>query len=233
MTIEPFILLPGLLNDAGLWAHQTRHLADVAETRVGDLTVADSMGALADAVLADAPERFALAGLSMGGYVAFEILRRAPGRVTRLALLDTTARPDLPEQTERRRTLIGIAEAGRFGLVVPQLLPNLVHPDHLSVPAITDMITGMAHRVGPQAFVRQQKAIIGRADSRPDLASIRCPTLVVCGRQDGLTPLPVMEEIASGIVGARLAVVEDAGHLTPLERPQAVTALLRLWLLYG
>lgn len=227
---DPLVLLPGLLADAGLWAHQTRHLADITDVGVADLTVADTMGGLADAVLAAAPARFALAGLSMGGYVAFEILRRAPRRVTRLALIDTTAGLDSPEQAERRRTLIGIAEAGRFSLLPPQFLPTLLHPDRLADTAVTGEVLAMARRIGPESFVRQQTAMIGRPDSRPDLPHIRCPTLVIGGRQDALTPPAVMRDLADGIPGARFTVIEDAGHLTPLEQPQAVTALLRLWL---
>jgi pimeloyl-ACP methyl ester carboxylesterase len=227
----PLVLLPGLLCDAALWAHQTAHLADVADCAVADTTRHDSVGAIADAVLAAAPPRFALAGLSMGGYVAFEILRRAPERVLRLALLDTSARPDSEEQVRRRRALIELSRAGRFKGVTPRLLPLLVHPDRLDDPSVTDVVFGMAERVGRDAFERQQTAILTRPDSRPDLPRIACPTLVVVGRQDALTPPDRAEEIAAGIPGARLCVVEDCGHLVTVERPQAATVLMRDWLL--
>ncbi|MBI1205652.1 MAG: alpha/beta fold hydrolase [Azospirillum sp.] len=226
----PLILLPGLLCDHALWRHQTDHLSDVSEPWVADLSGAVSIADLAASVLAAAPPRFALAGLSMGGYVAFEIMRRAPERVVRLALLDTSARPDTPEQTRRRRGLMALARRGAFRGVTPQLLPILIHPDRQSDAALTGEIVTMAERVGRQAFLDQQTAILHRPDSRPGLGAIACPTLVLCGRQDALTPLAVMTEIADAIPGARLAVIEDCGHLSPLERPDAVTAQMRRWL---
>ncbi|WP_114391687.1 alpha/beta fold hydrolase [Oleisolibacter albus] len=224
------LLLPGLLCDGDLWAHQVRHLADVAAVQVADLTGQDSIGAMAQAVLATAPPRFALAGLSMGGYVAFEILRQAPERVTRLCLLDTTARPDTPEQSERRRALVLAARTGRFATVLPHMLPNLVHPERLRDASLMQTITDMAKRVGAEAFCRQQTAIIGRTDSRPGLSAISVPTLCIVGRDDALTPPDRAEEMASAIPGAKLAPVERCGHCAPLEQPEAVTALMRLWL---
>ena len=230
MSRIPLLLCPGLLNDRELWAHQTDSLDDIAEMRVADMTVADSLSGLAERELARAPERFALCGLSMGGYLAFEIMRRAPERVVRLALFDTTARPDAPEASQRRKDLIGIAERGGFSRIMPQLLSALVHPDHLEDARICKAALAMAERIGAKAFVRQQTAIMNRPDSRPGLAAIGVRTLVVCGRQDSLTPPQVMAEIAAGIPSAAFVVVEDCGHLTPLEQPVAATALLRYWL---
>lgn len=228
---ETLILLPGLLNDAALWAHQVRHLDDLAgRIVVPDICGHADIGEIADAVLAEAPGRFALAGLSMGGYVALEIMRRAPGRVGRLALLDTSARADSEEQRRRRTGLIQLADMGRFKGVTPRLLPMLVHPSRLDDPTVTGPIFEMAARVGRDGFIRQQKAILSRADSRDLLAAIACPTLVVCGRQDQLTPLSLSEEMAAGVPGAALAIVEDCGHLPALEHPAATTALLRRWL---
>lgn len=229
----PLILLPGMPLDGALWEHQTRHLADVAEPSVGDLTGQDSMAALATAVLAQAPPRFALAGLSMGGYVAFEILRRAPERVAKLALLDTSARPDTPEQTATRQDAVRLVGQGRLRQVVAAGLPRLVHPDRTGDTALVDSVQAQAQRVGPDGYARQQTAIMNRPDSRPGLKTIACPTLVLCGRQDAITPPEVHEEIAGGIPGARLVLVEDCGHLSAMEQPQAVTALLREWLLYA
>ncbi len=229
----PLVLLPGLLCDPDLWSHQVAHLGEVATPAVLDLTGADSMAALACAVLDRSPDRFALAGLSMGGYVALEIMRRAPDRVVKLALLDTNAREDTPEQTARRNALVAISEKGGFERIVPTMLPNLVHPDRLEDWELVTRVEGMAAKVGPAAFRRQQAAIMGRLDSRPHLPAIACPTLVLCGRQDALTPPALHAEMAAGIPGARLAVIEDCGHLSSLERPQAVTALLRDWLAYA
>lgn len=231
MPPQALVLLPGLLCDAALWAPQVPALADLATASVADLTLDDSMAAMASRVLATAPERFALAGLSMGGYVAFAMLRLAPHRVTRLALLDTTADPDTPEKTARRRGLMDLARRGRFKGVTPLLLPQLVHSDRVQEQPLASQVMGMAERVGPDAFLRQQRAIMGREDARPLLPGIRVPTLVLCGRQDALTPLERSQEMAAAIPGARLTVIDDCGHLSTMERPAAVTAALRNWLL--
>jgi len=226
----PLALLAGLLDDGALWRHQIAALQDRAKCFVPDFTTQESIAAMAETVLQAMPARFALAGLSMGGYVAFEILRRAPERVDRLALLDTKAGPDSAEQTARRRGLIELARKGRFQGVTRQLLPMLVAEAHLANAALIEEVMAMAARVGRQAFVRQQIAIMGRTDSRPTLAQIVCPTLVLCGRDDQLTPPEQHMEMAAGIRDARLVVVEDCGHLAPLEQPAAVTVGLTKWL---
>lgn len=227
---ETLILLPGLLCDAALWAAQEAGLADLAEIRIADLTLDDSVEAMASRVLAHAPARFALAGLSMGGYAALAVLRAEPGRVTRLALLDTAAAPDTPEQTSRRRGLIDLASRGQFKGVTPRLLPLLVHPARITEQPLAGQVMAMAERVGPDAFLRQQRAIMGRPDSFPLLPTISVPTLVLCGRQDALTPLAASEAMQAAIPGARLDVVEDCGHLSTMERPEQVTAAMRSWL---
>ncbi len=229
----PLLFLPGLLCDGALWEAQMRHLADIAESQVMDLTRNDSVGALATSVLSAAPPRFALAALSMGGYVALEILRQQPARVAKLALIDTTARPDSPDQLSRRRGLINLARSGKFRGVTPRLLPLLIHPNRQADQTLTSTIMAMAERVGQDAFIRQQTAIMGRPDSRPSLSSITCPTLVIGGREDALTPPALLAEIADAIPGARHVIIEECGHLPPLERPHALSALLRQWLIYG
>jgi pimeloyl-ACP methyl ester carboxylesterase len=226
----PLLLLPGLLCDAALWRAQLEDLADIAAPMVADLTQDDALDAMARRVLQGAPPRFALAGLSMGGYVAQAVLRLAPERVLRLALLDTSARADTPEQTQRRRDLIALAERGEFIGVSARLMPLFIHPDRLHDAALTEAISAMAARVGKDAFLRQQKAIMGRPDNRPNLGRIACPTLVLCGREDALTPPAVSEEIAGLVPGARLELVAECGHMTTMERPQAVGAALRRWL---
>jgi len=228
----PLILLPGLLCDAALWAAQAEALADIADVRIADLTRDDSIAGMAERVLAEAPPGpFALAGLSMGGYVAQDIALRAPERVSRLALLDTNARADLPEQSERRRALMGWVSDGRFAEVAPALLPILVHPSRLEDVDVAAAVIGMADRVGPDAFLRQQTAIMTRADRRAELGAIRCPTLVLCGADDALTPSKVHEEMRANLPAALpLAVVPDCGHLSTLERPGAVSAHLRNWM---
>ena len=229
-TKMPLILLPGLLCDRALWEPQLAGLADIAEMTVGDLTHDDSMAGMAQSVLAAAPERFALAGLSMGGYASLEIMRQAPERVVRLALLDTSARPDTPEQTAQRRSLIGMCEAGEFKGVTPRLLPRWIHPSRVNDKALTETVMAMTARVGRDAFIRQQTAIMGRADSRPGLSRIQCPTLVLCGREDEATPVEAHREMAADIPNARLVIVPECGHLSTLERPEAVNTALRRWL---
>jgi pimeloyl-ACP methyl ester carboxylesterase len=232
MAETPILLLiPGLLCDARLFRDQAEALRDLAHPVIADVTRDDGLGAMAERALRLVPEgaQVSLCGLSMGGYVAFEIMRRAPGRIARLALLDTSARPDTPEQTRRRRALLALSESGMFRGVTPRLLPQLLHPAHVAGPLGAEVMA-MAERVGRPAFHRQQRAIMARPDSRPDLARIAVPTLVAVGEADALTPPDLAEEMAAGIPGARLARIPHAGHLPPMEQPAAVTALLRAWL---
>ncbi len=229
----PLILLPGLLCDAALWAHQLETLSDVADMTVADLTRDDSIEAMANSVLKAAPRKFALAGLSMGGYVAQEIMRQAPQRVTRLALMDTSCRADSEAQRSRRYALLSQLEHGDFKGVTTRLLPLLIHRDRIADAALVSIIQTAAANVGAEAYRRQQHAILGRRDGRRDLAKIKCPTLILCGRQDALTPLALHEEMAAEIAGAALVAVEDCGHLAPLERPRTVSAVLRYWLNSG
>ena len=226
----PLVLLPGLLNTRRLYERQIADLADVAEAIVPELWHHDSIGAMAEATLKMAPERFALGGFSMGGYVAFEILRRAPGRVERLALMDTQATPDTPEATARRRGFIEQTRLGRFHGVQPSLLPQIVHRSRLGDQSVIQPIVEMAAEVGADGFRREQTAMIARPDSRPLLVGIRQPTLVLVGRQDIATPLARAEEMAADISHSQLVVIEECGHMSPLEKPAEVSAALRRWL---
>ena len=226
----PLLLLPGLLCSAALWRAQVLGLADVADSRVMNLTTDATMPAMAARVLEQAPDTFALAGLSMGGDCALEIIRQAPERVTRLALLDTSAEPDTPDRTEIRMQWIDEAAAGGFEDLIPRHARMYLPPSRLGEGALAATVASSARNVGAAAYQRNQKAIAGRADSRAVLGTITCPTLVLCGRQDMATPLALHEEMAKGIPGARLVVIEDCAHLSPLERPNEVTAALRDWL---
>lgn len=226
----PLVLIPGLLCDRALWQGQIDELDDIADPWVADVTHDNSMTGMARRVLAEAPPRFALAGLSMGGYVAQEIMRQAPERVMRLALLDTGARADAEEHTTRRHGLIELAEKGEFHGITPRLLPSFVHPKRLEDKALVTAVTAMTERVGKDAFLRQQRAIISRPDGRPSLGAINCPTLVLCGQQDQLTPLELSEEMVALIHGAELAIIEECGHLSTMERPWEVSVALRQWL---
>jgi pimeloyl-ACP methyl ester carboxylesterase len=230
MEAEPLVLLPGLLCDQLLFAPQLPALASLRQVLIPDMTQDDSIEGMARRVLDTAPDRFALAGLSMGGYVALEIMRLAPERVSRLALLDTRARSDTPEETARRRGLLELSAKGEFRGVTPRLLPLLIHPDRLADDALTGVVMAMAEAVGREGFFRQQQALIAREDRRDLLGTIAVPTLVLCGREDALTPLAMHLELAAAIREATLVVIPNCGHLAPLERPQAVTRQLLGWL---
>jgi pimeloyl-ACP methyl ester carboxylesterase len=230
MSPVPTVLVPSLLGSPRLYAEQIPAL-----WRFGPVTVAshfhdESMAAIAERIVSAAPPRFALAGLSMGGYVAFEIMRQAGHRVTRLALLNTAARSDTPEQTRRRRDQISRTRAGHFGEVVGDLYRLWVRDAIRGNRALRQVIHQMADDTGPGAFVRQQIAIMHRPDSRTDLAAIECPTLVMAGASDEITTPEQAAEMADRIPGARLVVVPDCGHLSTLEQPTAVTQILLSWL---
>jgi pimeloyl-ACP methyl ester carboxylesterase len=222
----PILLIPGLNCSPRLYAAQIPALWRLGPVMVADHRRGETMAEIARRILAVAPSRFRLAGLSMGGYIALEIMRQAAGRVVKLALLDTSARPELPEQTERRNRLIGLAEAGRFSEVNNFLWPVLVDPSRQKDESLRAEIDKMAEETGAEAFIRQQRAIIGRADSRPLLGAIKCPMLMVVGEHDQLTPPAHAEEIAKGIPGARLVTLAGSGHMSPMEKPEEVTKLL-------
>lgn len=229
----PTVLVPGLNCSARLYAAQIPALWRFGPVTVADHTRDDSMATIAARILADAPPRFALVGLSMGGYIAFEILRQAPERVARVALLDTGSRADAPEQTERRNKQIALAQSGRFAEVVDLLWPLLVHRDRQDDADLKLLVRMMADETGPEAFVRQQTALKARPDSRPNLPAIRCPALVAVGDGDTLTPPALSEEIAAGIPGAKLVTIPESGHLSTLERPEAVNRVLAEWMESG
>jgi pimeloyl-ACP methyl ester carboxylesterase len=229
---QGLVLIPGLLCDHALWAPQVQALPDIAECWVCPPPSDSTMQAMARAVLRETPfERFALAGLSMGGYVCMEIMRQAPQRVSGLALLDTRAVTDPPEETQRRQDLVRLAQTARtFQPVTRLMLPLLMHPSRQQDESLVQTVSDMAERVGVGIYLRQQQAVMSRPDSRSDLKNVRVPALVLCGRQDALTSLAQHEDMAALIPGAELVIIEDCGHISTLERPDEVSAALRAWL---
>jgi len=227
---ETLVLIPGLACTSRLYEAQIAALSGERTILVADHTRDDSIQDMAARLLCQAPERFSLAGLSMGGYVALEVMRQAPGRVARLALLDTSARPDTPEASQDRERLIALAEAGRLKDIAVRLWPRLVHPDRQSDEALRDIVDEMMQDTGAEAYIRQQRAIMGRADSRPLLPGIEIPTLVLAGEGDAITPPEIAREMAEMIEWASLVIVPEAGHLSSLEQPERVTQAMRLWL---
>jgi len=226
----PILLVPGLLCSPRIYAPVMPALWGVGPVTVANHIRDDNMGAIARRILDEAPPRFALAGHSMGGYIAFEIMRQAPERVLRLALLNTQARPDTVEATSRRRGQMARAEAGEFREVLNELFPIFVHPMRRDRADLLQLVHDMGRDVGVEAFIRQQTAIIGRADSRPTLATISCPTLVLTGDQDLAIPNSLSKEMADGIAGAKLVILSQCGHLSLVEQPEATANALVEWL---
>ncbi len=226
----PVVLVPGLTCTPRLYAPQLPLLWAFGPVTIADHRRDSDIAAIAARILADAPPRFALAGLSMGGYIAFAMLRAAPERIVKLALLDTAARADTPEQSAGRQAQIALAQSGRYGELADLAIPRYLLKKNQSDPALSGIVRQMIEETGAQAFVRQQQAIMSRPDSRPLLGTIRCPTLVLVGDADIATPPELNKEIADGIPGAKFGVVPDCAHLSTLEQPDAVNAALAEWL---
>jgi pimeloyl-ACP methyl ester carboxylesterase len=226
--IKNLLLLPGLLCDRELWGAQIKALSGLVEIFVGDMTGHVDMKQLASSILETAPPEFALAGFSMGGYCALEIYQQAPERVQKLALIDTSARADNAEQIERRRALIDLCQAEKLDQILDHLLPVFIN--RLDDQSLVQNIREMAARIGCDAFIDQQKTIMSRDDKRAMLKNIISDTLVLCGSQDQLTLPEFSSELAKGIFGARLVIVENSGHFAPMEQPQRVIVELTSWL---
>jgi pimeloyl-ACP methyl ester carboxylesterase len=229
------ILIPGLMCDGAVWEHQRTNLHDVATITIAHHGSLDSLDAMAALILQNAPERFALAGHSMGGRVALEVVRRSPERITRLALLDTAYRPRPAgtkgdeEAAERHRLLEKARKEGMRAMGVEWVQP-MVHPDRLSDTKLINAILDMIERKTPEIFAAQIKALLERPDATSLLRNLECPALVLCGRQDAWSVHGVHEEMASLIPHSHLKVIEDCGHMSTMERPAEVTAALRDWL---
>jgi len=230
-TVRPtLILVPGLLCDDTIWNTQVTAFAATHEVIVPMLDGFDAIPRMAAALLERAPIRFALAGHSLGGRIALEVVRQEPRRVTRLALLDTGVHPCTAGEPARRQELLSIAFADGMRAVARRWLPPMVHPDRHSDPSLMGPLEQMVERRTAVSFRNQVEALLGRPDARAILETIRCPTLVLCGREDGWSPLGQHEEIAAAIGGSRLAVIDACGHMAPFERPAEVSRALEDWL---
>ncbi|MGI8317179.1 alpha/beta fold hydrolase [Halobacillus mangrovi] len=228
----PLLLLPGTLCDERLWHHQLASLDDIADITVINLTMATSIEEMAQSVLDGAPADFALAGLSLGGIVAMEIVRQAPERVSKIALLDSNPYAPRPEQLETWAHLEELVEEGRFMEVLKEkLLPILIHPNRQQDQRLISIILSMAENIGPDAYIRQLKAVSTRSDVRENLKHIRCDTLLLTGMQDNVCPPVFHEEMAELISNSTLKVIDQCGHLSSLEQPEEVSEALRAWLL--
>lgn len=230
MAHPPVVLIPSQLCTELLWRGQFAPLCAIAGTRVAVMRDHDSVGAMAQSLLDANPGRFSLIAHGMGGFVAFEVLRRAPGRVASLVLMSTLAPDDTPAQTVRREGYLKLVEGGNFSSVVEERIPMLFHPGNANNLALAAIVRRMAEDIGAEAFLRQQRAIMARPDSRPALANIPCPTLILYARHDGISTLAHQEEMLSGIPNARLDVIEECGHMMTLERPEFVARKLVDWI---
>ena len=232
MPPKPLVLIPGLLNDAELWRDQTTDLSDIAECQVADITRGSSLEELARDVLDASPPRFALAGFSLGGYVAVEVARLAPHRIERLALLDPSIRPDTPERKALRQSVNASALApGKFHGFGDRLLATYLARSNLADGTIVGRIRAMTGRLGPQVFVRQNS--VERKDGSAVLRALTCPVLIACGEYDVLTPFSEHREMASLPRDCTLVRIPKSGHMTPVENPRAVNVALREWMSAG
>ncbi|TFV74134.1 alpha/beta fold hydrolase [Bradyrhizobium frederickii] len=226
----PIVLVPGLASSARIYAPVIPALWRFGPVMIANHVRDDSMAAIAARVLSEAPPRFALAGHSMGGYIALEIMRQAPERVARLALINTQAGPDTPEATARRLGLMARARRGELRAIRDESFLELVHPSRRDDAEILKLVHAQDEDVGVEGYLRQQAAIIARVDSRPTLSAISCPTLVLTGDADNTIPNAFAKEMAEGIAGARLVVLERCGHLPQAEQPDATVRALTEWL---
>jgi pimeloyl-ACP methyl ester carboxylesterase len=229
------LLLPGLMCDRAVWAEQVRALSMDAHCIVPSYGALDSIADMADAVLHAAPEKFALAGHSMGGRVALEIMRRRPERVTRLMLLDTgwQARPKNEAgvaEAQQRQRLVDLAYADGMRAMGREWVRGMVHPGRLQDTALIEPLLEMLERPAPDTFAAQIRALLDRPDAGDVLPTIACPTTLVCGRQDAWSPLVRHEAMAAQIPRGHLEIVEECGHMSTMEQPSVISALMQRWL---
>jgi pimeloyl-ACP methyl ester carboxylesterase len=227
---EPLVLIPGMMCDARLFSDQFLTLNADRAVMVAPLTGASTVGALARAILDAAPARFALAGLSMGGIVAMEMMARAPDRITRIALMDTNPLPETPQVAAAREPhIIGVQNGRLEEIMREEMKPRYLAPGPGRIE-VMNTVMEMARALGPEVFVAQSRALQRRPDQQKTLRGIRVPALVLCGRHDELCPVKRHELMAELIPGASLRIIEEAGHLPTLECPAETTGALREWL---
>lgn len=223
-------LLPGLMCDEAVWRHQVREFQGLADVRTPVFRGLRSLPDMAAQVLRTAPRRFSLAGHSMGGRVALEIYRQAGERVERIALLDTGVHPVAPGEDEKRSAFLETGRSEGMEALAKAWIPFMVHPDRVRDPYLVEEIRSMVLRNSLRDVEGQVEALLKRPDARALLPTMDCPALVACGRQDAWAALAQHEEMARLIPGSTLAIVEDCGHMAPMERPREVTHLLAEWL---
>jgi pimeloyl-ACP methyl ester carboxylesterase len=233
--LEHLLLLPGLVCDQSVWRRQIDALSDVAACTCADYGSLDSLTAMAEAALRSGPERFSVAGHSMGGRVALEVYRLAPDRVARIALLNTGYLPLAAgaageEERRKRAELVALAQSQGMRAMLKQWLPPMIDSRRVHDTALVNSITDMMSRKTPEIFAAQVRALLARPDASPVLEHIRCPALLITGREDGWSGPAQHQAMAAKIAGSKLVIVPDCGHMSTMERPAEVSAALRDWL---
>lgn len=227
------LFIPGLLCTKAIFEAQFDAFDGIASCHVADTTGRDNITAMAQAALDEMSQKniseFAVLGFSMGGYVALEILRLAPQRITGLALVSTSSRPDTDEKREARQALIELSKIGKFKGVTPRLLPRFFSPTALQDERKTTTVLKMGEEIGQKNFMHQQAAIMSRIDQRPHLGQITQPSVVICGTEDVLTPPEESQESASLLPNAQLHLLDGIAHMSTLEAPEAVNEALLAW----
>lgn len=228
MNEHKLVLIPGQLSTARMWLPVAAALQNRAAVSIADQNRAgaDNVADIARDVFAQCPPRFALAAHGMSGFIAFEMLRQDPSRITALTLAGTLAPADNEAQTARRQRYLELVRAGKFAEIIDERIPVVVHPARRGSAEVEGVVRQMAIDTGAETFVRQTRAIMGRPDSRPTLATIGCPTVLVWGRQDGMATEAHQAEMHQSIRGASLEVLEDTGHFCSLERPAKVAEII-------
>jgi pimeloyl-ACP methyl ester carboxylesterase len=229
--VTPLVFIPGLLCTAELFAPQVAALWPYGPVTIASTLEGETIAQMATAILAQAPPQFALIGLSMGGIIGLEIMRQAPERVRKLALLSTSAQPASPEQTTVYEGLLAQARQGEAATVLGEALLSVLHPAHQQDTTLQAINRRMGAAIGVAGLARQITAVLARVDSRPSLAAIAVPTLVLVGEQDQLTPPDLARELAAGIAHAQLVIVPECGHGATIEQPQVVNQALQQWLM--
>lgn len=228
--VETLLFIPGTLGNALLFRHQLASLTDLADCHVADSSRSDSLTEMAKLLLADMPARFAVLGLSYGGILAFEMWRQDPKRISRLILMNTTYKAPSEQTRASQERFVGMAVLGRFDAITTDFLTDaMLHPNHARQPQLRQTVLEMARAVGRDGFVRQVNAQLARPDSTPNLPRIRCPTLLIAGQEDSICPPALHQDMARLIPGARLEILEQCGHLSTLEQPDAVNRVIRNW----
>lgn len=230
MSNPTLVLVPGLLCDATVWQPVIDAFKKRLPVLVGDCSSQDSITQMAKDILDSADGDLFVAGHSMGGRVALEMVRLAPDRVAKLLLADTGVHPKREDEEAKRQVLVDLGNERGMGALAEKWLPPMVHPDRIDDGVLIGALTQMVERMSPKLHARQIKALLDRPDATSGLKDITCQTVLVAGRQDAWSPVEQHEAMLPHLRDARMKVIEDAGHFAPIERPSAFISVMEEWL---